>query len=297
MAKHISYPGFVGMNNVQDPARLKGPTRDNPYIEAADLVNVDVTDTFSVKRRPGRAKVYNGAPHSIWSDGKQAYFVEGSSLKRLWENYSAETIRALLAPSLPMVYCPVNYLVACSNGVDLFLIENGIASDFAFSSANFKERVLAGHILAEFGRRLYVAVDNAIYYTDADDIERLDERDDPFVFPSRITMILPMESGIFISADRLYWMGGKGPDEFTLQEVNSYPAIEGTGIREDGKYLGIDGVSGPVALWTSEQGICLGLDNGTVENLTLGKIDFTAQKRGTAIVRKRNGLNQYVVLL
>lgn len=299
MGKMVTYPGFVGMNNVQDPARLKGPTRDNPYIEAADLVNVDVTDTYSVRRRSGKVGIYNGTPDSAWSNGREMYFVEGDYLKRFLPGPppTATLIRRLSAPHLPMSYCQVNYITVCSNGIDLFLIENGVASDFQFLSETFKEAVVAGHILAYFNRRLYIGVCNAVYYTEAEEIERLDERDDPFVFNSRITMIRPLQNGIYVSAEETYWLEGASPDEFVMRSAYERPAIEGTDVLGDTQIVGIDEVPGSFAMWTTDAGVCLGLDNGMVKNLTLNKVSITARDRGRASIVERGGLNQYIALL
>lgn len=298
MAKMVKYPGFVGMNNVQDAARLKKPTRDNPFLEAADLVNVDVTDTFSVRRRVGMSKVYTGTPDSVWSNGREMYFVEGGCLKRFWPaSKTASIVRVLAAPSLPMSYCQINYVTVCSNGVDLFLIENGVASDFQFSSKTFKEEVVAGHVLSLFNRRLYIGVGNVLYFTDADEVERLDERDDPFVFNSRITMIRPLENGMYVSAEETFWLAGAGPDEFIMKSAHELPALEGTDVAGDNQLIGSDQMPGRFAMWTTEDGICLGLDNGIVQDLTSDRVSFTSKGRGMAAIVKSSGLNQYIVLL
>jgi len=297
--------GFAGMNNLQDKRRLKGPvvSRDRSQYpaECRKIVNCDITDTLSALLRPGRSLALAGTPHSLWNtkDETQAYFVDGA-FKRLFAGtpYTAASLRALSAPSLPLSYAEINYLIACSNGVDLFLVENGVASDFVFSSADFKERVMAGHILAAFNRRLYVALDNALYHTDADNIEVLDERDDPFVFGSRISMVLPVgKNGMYVSADKTYWLSGRGPDEFTPVEAYDIRAVEGTGLVIDGALLAEPDFpiqSGPACIFTTNEGICVGNDAGGVLNLTSDTLGFPEQSRGAALIRKQGDFNQYI---
>jgi hypothetical protein len=197
-----------------------------------------------------------------------------------------------------MSYAQVNYLTACSNGIDLFLIENGVAVEFAFSSETFKEAVLAGHMLACFNRRLFVAVDNALYYTDADDIQRLDERDDPIAFDSRINMVLPVgHNGMYVSADKVYWLRGRGADEFSIEVACEGQAVERTGLAIDGALLAEPDFpiqSGPAAIFTTTLGICVGNDAGGVINLTQDSLGFTAQSRGAALIRKNGEFNQYI---
>jgi len=299
----ITVSGFAGINNLQDKRRLSGPKlgKQRAAAECRKIMNCDITDTLSAILRPGRSLALAGTPHSLWNtkDETQAYFVDGT-FKRLFAgaSYTAASLRALSAPSLPLSYAEINYLIACSNGVDLFLVENGVASDFVFSSENFKERVMAGHILAAFNRRLYAALDNALYHTDADNIERLDERDDPFVFGSRISMVLPVgHNGMYVAADKVYWLSGRGPDEFTPVEAYDIRAVEGTGIVIDGALLAGQDFpiqSGPACIFTAEDGICVGNDAGGVINLTSDTLGFTAQSRGAALIRKQGDFNQYI---
>jgi len=290
----VIFKGFLTTNNVQHKARLRGPTIGNPvdFAECQAIVNADITDTLSAKRRAGITKVYTGTPHSLWSNGTECYFVEGSYLKRLLPTFTtAVTIRTLSSPSLPMSYAQVNYLTVCSNGVDLFLIENGIAYDFEYSSQRFKEAVEAGHIVTLFNRRLFVAIDNVLYYTDADDIQRLDERDDPFAFRERIRGVYPLQNGMYVMADKVYWMAGKGPDDFTLTEAYDGKMIEGCGTVYDGA---LSGSPGKRVRFVTSDGICDGDDGGTVQNTTLNTLSFTAQRKGAAIIRKLSGYNQFI---
>lgn len=285
--------GFAGMNNAQDSARLKGPAIGNPSpVECTELINVDVTDTLSAKRRTGTTKAYAGTPSSFWANesGTEAYFVEGGYLKRLLLGNTAVTVRAL-SSTAPMSYTQINYLVVCSNGVDLFMVQNGVALGFTSTSKRFKESVQSGHLVAYFNRRLYIAVDNVLWYTDADDIQRLDERDDPFVFPSRISMILPLATGIFVMADKVYWLAGASPLDFTLNTVYDAAAEPGTGVVTDGFPLG---VNGKVALFWAG-GICEGREGGQVTNHTADTLTVTQQSKGAAMVRKNGEMRQYIV--
>ncbi len=285
--------GFAGMNNAQDSSRLKGPAIGSPGpAECTELVNVDITDTLSVKRRGGVTKAYAGTPSCLWAnrEGTEAYFVEGGYLKRLLPGNTAVSVRAL-SSSLPMSYTQVNYLTVCSNGTDLFIVQNGAVLEFTATSKRFKESVQAGHLLAYFNRRLYIAVDNVLWYTDADDIQRLDERDDPFAFPSRISMVLPLESGMYVMADKVYWLAGVSPLEFTLRAAYDAAAEEGTGVVTDGFPLG---VNGKVALFWAG-GICEGREGGQVVNHTADTLTVTQQSRGAAMVRKNGEMRQYLV--
>jgi hypothetical protein len=202
-----------------------------------------------------------------------------------------------------MSYTPVNYMTVCSNGVDLFIVENGVVSAFSIPQPQFvlvnginmqlKTAILAAQIVAFYMRRLWYAVGPALYFSDADNIEQSDVRDDPFVFNKLITMVLPLDNGIYVGADKVYWLAGREPEEMTIPPGSGYDStvVAGTGIAFDGN---IAGGTGKIGMFTTTDGICLGADNGQVQNLTLNKIAFADGHRGAAIIRKSGDFNQYI---
>ena len=280
--------GLAGTNNVQDAARLQ---IENGLAECAMISNFDVSDTYSAMTRQGKGMIYSGTPHSFDPNGS-GYFVEGNYFKQLMPNYSAVILGTLKAPYLPMSYAPVNYMTVCSNGVDLFIVENGVVSAFKTPTANFKLPILPVQIVAFFSRRLYYAVGNVLYYSDADNIEQSDTRDDPFVFNKLITMVLALDNGIYVGADKVYWLAGKAPEDFQINGV-AYDGgvVTGTGVAFDASLVG---GTGKIGMFTATDGICIGTDSGQVQNLTLNKIAFADGHRGAALIRKSGDFNQYI---
>jgi len=286
--------GFAGTNNKQDAARLNGPVvgRPSANAECAMISNFDITDTLSATTRQGKSKIYSGTPHSFDPNGS-GYFVEGNYFKQLLPDYTVFIFPGVLkAPYLPMSYTKVNYLMVCSNGIDLFIVENGVISAFRTPTATFKLPILPSQIVAFFGRRLYYVVGNVLYYSDADNIEQADTRDDPFVFNKPITMVLPLDNGIYVGADKVYWLAGRAPEDFQINGV-AYDggAVAGTGIAFDASMVG---GTGKIGMFTATDGICLCTDGGQVQNLTLNKINFTDGHRGAALIRKSGDFNQYI---
>lgn len=282
--------GFAGTDNVQDAARLQ--IKDG-LAECAMISNFDISDTYSAITRQGTDLIYSGTPHSFDPNGS-GYFVEGNYFKQLMPDYTVYTFPGVLkAPYLPMSYTKVNYLTVCSNSVDLFMIENGVISAFRTPTTNFKLPILPAQIVAFFGRRLYYAVGNVLYYSDADNIEQSDTRDDPFVFNKPITMVLPLDNGIYVGADKVYWLSGQAPEEMAIPPGSGYDGavVAGTGISFDASLVG---GTGKIGMFTATDGFCLGSDNGQVQNLTLNKIAFVDGHRGAALIRKSGDFNQYI---
>ena len=68
-------------------------------------VNIDLSKNRKPSRRAGRTLAYSGVVIAAWGDGKDCIFVEGTQLKRLLPNYTAETLRSGLTNP--------TYLTAC----------------------------------------------------------------------------------------------------------------------------------------------------------------------------------------
>ena len=277
----ILITGFAGYNNVQDKRRLDMPTfgKSQGLAECRNIVNTDISNTFSAISRGGYALTYAGATEDIWStaDETQCYFRVGNILKRLMPDFVTANPVWLLGSQLPLSYTEVNYLIACSNGFDLFLIENGIASYFTLPTEIYKLAVKSGHILAFYNRVLYLAVGNMVFRTDADNIEQFDVRKKPFVYNSKVTMMLPLENGMYIGADKVYWLSGRAPEDFNSNMAYDGQAIENTGLVVDGSLVGS---AGKVGVFTATDGICIGTDGGQVVNETLNKVKFQNGRRG-----------------
>ena len=119
---------FVGINNrlpdhqlgVVDRGRKAGD-----YLRNA--VNVDLTDAGTLQRRKGSTRVHPGSDcHSLWSEGGQAFFVDGGAIKAL---PSGTTVRSGLAYGRPVSWCLLpDDRVAWSNGAELGFIERGVSA-------------------------------------------------------------------------------------------------------------------------------------------------------------------------
>ena len=319
--------GFAGMDNLQDSARLKGPTVSEPTsdVESVQIVNFDITDTRSASTRQGVTKITSGAPHS-WDPNGSGLFVDGNYLKLLLPDLSTVfTVCPLKSPSSRMSYTPVNYLTVCSNGVDLIIVENGVATPFPqgvvealadqvragkfwqlvssglytaayLASIVHKESIRPAQIVAFYMRRLWYAVRSVLYYSDADNIEQTDTEDPPFVFNAPITMVMPLDNGIYVGADKVYWLAGRGPEDFVINGV-AYDGqvVKGTDVAIEGALANLSGKWG---MFTAFDGVCLCSDNGQVNNLTLKKISFHNGQQGASLIKQSAGLlgniNQYI---
>jgi hypothetical protein len=118
------------------------------------------------------------------------------------------------------------------------------------------------------------------------------------VFPADINLIAPVENGVFIGADRTYFLSGTAPEKWQLSAKADYGAIPHTiAYREaEGAYVG-EGLPGNVAFWASPKGHCVGTDGGSFKNQTEPRFSYPTAQRGAGILRQVNGYNQYLAVL
>ena len=119
---------FAGMNNRLPDHALNIVERGRKvgdYLRNA--VNVDLTDAGTLQRRKGSTRVHPGSDcHSLWSEGGQAFFVDGGAIKAL---PSGTTVRSGLAYGRPVSWCLLpDDRVAWSNGAELGFIERGVSA-------------------------------------------------------------------------------------------------------------------------------------------------------------------------
>ncbi|MBF0555671.1 MAG: hypothetical protein HQK96_14165 [Nitrospirae bacterium] len=109
------YREFKGLANCLPPERI-----GFSYLESA--LNVDIDDSGMIRRRPGYKRVYEGAVHSLWSDGRVCLFCEGGQLNELLSPettggpYGVRSLRQGLASGRRMAYLSLNGTVYYSDG-------------------------------------------------------------------------------------------------------------------------------------------------------------------------------------
>jgi len=94
---------FVGINNRLPDYQLgivERGRKAGDYLRNA--VNVDLTATGTLQRRKGSTLAQAGTDcHSLWSDGEQAFYADGTELKR----FTGETVATGLAYGRPVSFC------------------------------------------------------------------------------------------------------------------------------------------------------------------------------------------------
>jgi hypothetical protein len=294
----FTFDRFSGMNNVDKSMRLN-TIRDNQgksYAEMDTLENVDIDNQFVLSTRPGCDKKLNGTDiHSIWSDGETCLFVDGSNLYSLSIGYASHLLLSNLVAGDRMSYAPWDTKIYLTNGHYIGYYNNNSVSPLAAPGVMYKLPLPPGQRIAYYRGRLYLAKGKVLYISDAL-CDHYDIRTGFRVFENDITMLIAVDKGLYVSDGKTWWIPGAEPEEFQKIKVLDSDAIPFTDKLINGSLVG-DGIDGNLAIWASDEGICLGDNSGNVKNLTKIRYAMPSHGAGGAEIRKSNGTVHYITTL
>ena len=161
----------------------------------------------------------------------------------------------------------------------------------------FLEPLPLGHIVRHYRGRTYVAKDNAVYYS-LPISYGLYEPDHGYIapFPTRITMMEPVLDGLYISADKTYFLSGNNPDEFSLQIADHGVAVPGSSMVLNAQYV-IPEYVGELAYWYDRDGPVIGVNGGMIQHLALDAIVGSSATRAASGILRDNGVDRVVTSL
>ena len=285
---------FSGINNVDPSTRLYPIVVAHEYVYPLQQAsNVEIDNTFQIASRSGYTSVKTGANiHSLWSDNDTFLYADGATLYEMSSSYVLTTLRVDLILNARISCAPFNDRIYYTNEHQIGYIKNHANYSVTDPIREFKMPLPAGQFVEYYMGCLYVARDKILYISDPL-CDYYDVRTGYKQFASRITLLRAVDDGIYVADDKTYFIKGKANEDFERQEVYPVKAIPFTDIRVSGKYID-DSLTGNVAMWTAENGICLGDNSGQVKNLTESRYVFTAHRQGTGFIREKNGIRHYI---
>ncbi len=143
-------------------------------------------------------------------------------------------------------------------------------------------RMPPGQIVRYADGRLIVASGNILYYSELFAPALHNPAKSYIPFAENITMILPCDGGLYVSADETYWIAGDLAAA-TKTTVLPYKAIFGT----DSEVPNSNNV-----WWMSERGMVVGSPGGQVENVQEKFVAVDAATTGASLYREQDGMRQ-----
>ena len=195
------------------------------------------------------------------------------------------------------------------NGETLYLVKevtlgtaSHIITDASLATLPLKTQFISqapeGELLALYNGRVYMAKGGTLWYSEPHSFEWFSIGSNFIQFPGNITNVMPVEDGIFVTADKLYFLEGNDPENFRQRVREIYKGIKRTAVEIIGSDILLENIpTGLKWLFSSNKGIIMVGQGGMVFNLTEKNVMIDTSDEGTAIFRSDRGINQYVSVL
>lgn len=293
-------PFRQGMNNRRPDYDLALGREEGGGHLLRNAVNVDVTDQGKPRRRPGYARVQSGLNcGSLWSPvhGRYALYADAGDvfmLDPVGDALARKQVASGFGRVAPVSFAEVHEAVYFTDGarVGSFHPAPGPTPrwlpGFGVQLGDQRlDAMPAGQVVAFHRNRTLVAVDAVLFYSEPFTPHLHDPAKGWMQFPARIDLVVPVEGGVFVCADRTYFLPGGLPAQSTV-EVLPYGAVPGSAaiLPEDERVC-----------WMSTKGLVVGDSDGSARNVQEKHIAQGAAVSGATAFRDRNGLQQVVSTL
>ena len=161
---------------------------------------------------------------------------------------------------------------------------------------DYLEPAPVGTVTAFWRGRVLIADGNTLWTSRTHQYELFDLRRDFKRFPSAITMIQPVDDGLYVgTVDMLYFLSGIEFDKLQQVQVLRGAVVLGSGVSVHGKWIKVgDGVgSGEAMICIVDGYLVAGFGGGQVVKMTEGRYRTTATEVW-ATFRVIDGIPQYV---
>lgn len=291
----------VGLNDKIDPGRLVYTEKDG-VLELAEAYNVDIGESGDISRRLGyTTTAVTASSHSLFCDGGVCLFVTGGALCVLAEDMSYTPIRNVTT-GVRMSYCQMGDVTYYMNGSERGVVKNGSSWSWDKpSTVRYPDSTRVyidpptGSIVKSYAGRVWIAKGNVLWYSEPFLYNTFNAARGYIAFPGKIVMVAPVIDGIYVSTEAMtYFIQGADPNKMQLVKVSNYGAIIGTDVTVDGIAVNNGKYSSLLMpMWTTNQGICLGLQGGQVANLTYDRLTYPRVTEGGAVYTGK----RYIVTL
>lgn len=143
----------------------------------------------------------------------------------------------------------------------------------------------AGSIVRFSNGRLLVAAGNLLVYSEPFGLGLTNPSKNYIPFPAPITVVEPCGTGVFVAADKTYWIEGEITQASLVVRL-PYGGVAGSGAR--------DPLSPETALWISDRGLVVGTADGTATAVQEPRLLLAGGAAGATLRREREGM-QHVV--
>lgn len=202
----------------------------------------------------------------------------------------------------------MNVYITAADGDDGFYAGNTTSSAFSYTGKNdalalpcrtgYLQPAPAGTVTAFWRGRVLIAQGNALYASRTNQWEAFDFRRDFKQFSAPITLIQPVDGGVFVgTSDELAFLAGAEFDKLTYRRVVEGSVVLGSGVSVRGELVKQAEGSGlgSAMICIANGVIVAGFSDGGVVRMTEGRYKTTVTEV-SATFRQINGIPQYIAV-
>jgi hypothetical protein len=284
----------AGINNKLDPKRLR--LNVEGVTDLVEGVDVDIDDSGQVSRRNGRESLSSVASHSMFQDGGDCFVVQDrtsdSAIYKVQVDFTLAGVRSGLTKGRKVSFCQVGEKTYYSNGVENGVITAGASAPWPDTSEHYgaeTTRVFypapAGSHIAYFLGCWWIAKGNTIFVSEFRSEGKFDLFGKRFSFGSDVRMIRPVLGGVWVSDSMQTGFIARADDFKAMTwakkaEVPAHEWSDACTLHDYGK-IEIPGLS---ATWSSDEGQCIGTQDGQLIVRTDDRLNYPSGSSGATVV-------------
>jgi hypothetical protein len=190
------------------------------------------------------------------------------------------TVRLYVSPS------SAETLYLQYEGVDEFIVTTLRDDTARLETLNLRSPVGGDHI-ASLGSVLLIADGKTLWHTLAMIPHLMDQSKNFFQYPSAISVVLQVDGGVFVCADKTYFLTAPESGDVVQNKKLEFGAVPGTGsILPDGR-----------ATWMTQYGLAVGALDGSVTLLSQNNFVPEMAQSGASGVIDQNGSQMVVTTM
>lgn len=291
------FSGTTGLNNIDDPVRLKFDS-ERGVTDLSIAYNIDIDKTGRISRRKGFSSVKAGDYHSMFSCGAYALCVSGTGLLVFESDYSTTSIATVTAGAR-VSYAKVGDVIYFCNDYEKGKVTDRVYSAWVADTyvgpdtTKIVSDPPLGHLVGLFNGRMYVAVDNVLWYSNPFAYSQFDMARNYIGLNDRVRLFEGVQGGMWVgTAKEIIFLKGSNPHEFVYAVAAEYGVRQGSAVRVETSLMNKQ-AQGIGVLMVTEEGVCLGTPTGELINFTRERLSYPSGTYSAGIIKD----NVYITTL
>lgn len=297
------FSGTTGLNNKIDPIRHRF-NPDTGITELTAAINIDIDDNGGIDMRLGQTRLQTGIYHSAYCNGGDCFVIKDNVsedlLYKVNTDYSLTGVRSGLTRGNRVSFWQDGDKTYYMNGVQSGVIETAISTSWpgyehvgVEDSREFYPAPIGTHI-AIFDGMMWIVDGNVIWVSEVYAYGKFRLSARGYQFNSDVKMIKPVAGGVWVSDSTQIGFIAKGEkfDANSWKHRASVPAHEWSeNIQLVDLSRTIFQVPGMSAVWSCDDGLCIGSEDGNLIIATEDKLIYPTGGTAATVVDKHVAIN------